>query len=394
VAYRDALQESDRARAYVEGRGLSVETLRAYGCGFAPAGEWPQDDSPKHRWKNGRIVTPLTTPEGRLINLHARAVGTCPRKKRHRYWPGNPTPPAAYFNAPAIKDESFDSGEPLVICEGPMDALSFIVEGWERAVAIYNTDGVPWRALRDNADTLVFAFDHDEDSETGQTDAAERAGEAYWRGFNAHTLHDEDSYAGHGDPNDALQAGELTLDYLEGIGTEAGGSGRSKNKPMTDEGSGPENKSHDHRPERAAATGNGRSENKPHDRSAEGPERPADGTGPKAGQSPTTQATDGEAAGGAYEPADLVPYWNGDDVGHLGRWLWERGGVPEGDVGAGLYADRELHVWIKEKLEAGPQGTSERAQTRLRWVLWRLYAAHGPEEVPEGQIPVPPMRRA
>ena len=365
VAYRDALQESDRARAYVEGRGLSVETLCAYGCGFAPAGEWPQDDSPKHRWKNGRIVTPLTTPEGRLINLHARAVGECPRKKRHRYWPGNPTPPAAYFNAPAIEDESSDSGDPLVICEGPMDALSFITEGHERTIAIYNTDGVPWRALRDNADTLVFAFDHDEDSETGQTDAAERAREAYWRGFDAHTLHDEDSYAGHGDPNDALQAGELSLDYLEGIGTEAVASG-----------------------------GDSCSENNPHDRPAEGPERPADGTGPKAGRSPASQAVGGESGGGTCEPADLAEYWNGTDVGHLGRWLWERGGVPEGDVGAGLYADRELHVWIKEKLEAGPRGTSERAKIRLRWVLWRLYAAHGPEEVPARQIPIPPMRRA
>ena len=357
VAYRDALQESDRARAYVEGRGLSVETLRAYGCGFAPAGEWPQDDSPKHRWKNGRIVTPLTTPEGRLVNLHARAVGTCPRKKRHRYWPGNPTPPAAYFNAPAIKDESFDSGEPLVICEGPMDALSFIVEGWERAVAIYNTDGVPWRALRDNADTLVFAFDHDEDSETGQTDAAERAGEAYWRGFDAHTLHDEDSYAGQGDPNDALQAGELTTGYLEAL--------------------------------------NGVIE----DGAAEGAVAAADGNGPEAGQSPTSREMDREATGEKPQKqsataADLIPYWNGDDIGHLGRWLWERGGVPDGDVGAGLYADRELHVWIKEKLEAGPRGTSKQTKIRLRWVLWRLYAAHGPEEVPEGQIPIPPMRRA
>lgn len=67
--------------------------------------------------------------------------------------------------------------------------------------------------------------------------------------------------------------------------------------------------------------------------------------------------------------------------------------MPEGDVGAGLYADRELHVWIKEKLEAGPQGMSKQTQTRFRWALWRLYAAHGPEEVPEGQIPIPPMRR-
>jgi len=68
--------------------------------------------------------------------------------------------------------------------------------------------------------------------------------------------------------------------------------------------------------------------------------------------------------------------------------------VPDGDVGAGLYADRELYKWIEEKLQAGPQGTTEQTQIRLRWVLWRLYAARGPEDVPEGQIPIPPMRRA
>jgi len=68
--------------------------------------------------------------------------------------------------------------------------------------------------------------------------------------------------------------------------------------------------------------------------------------------------------------------------------------VPEGEVSPGLYADRELHKWIKEKLEAGPRGTSEQTQSRLRWVLWRLYAAHDPEEVPERQIAIPPMRRA
>jgi hypothetical protein len=71
--------------------------------------------------------------------------------------------------------------------------------------------------------------------------------------------------------------------------------------------------------------------------------------------------------------------------GRRGRWALR---------GSGAHADRELHVWVKEKLEAGPQGTSKRTQNRLRWVLWRLYAARGPEEVPEGQIPVPPMRRA
>jgi len=164
--------------------------------------------------------------------------------------------------------------------------------------------------------------------------------------FDAHTLHDEDSYAGHGDPNDALQAGELTLDYLERIQAESGRGGRSKNNPM----------------------------------------QPAD-----SGRSENNLMTGGA---NAVTAADLIPYWNGSDVGHLGRWLWERGGVPEGEVSPGLYADRELHVWIKEKLEAGPQGTTEQDRIRLRWVLWKLYAAYGPEEVPDWQIPIPPMRRA
>jgi hypothetical protein len=350
VGYRDALAESEKARAYVEARGLSVETLHAYGCGFAPAGEWiGQDNAP-------RLVTPHTTPDGRLVNLSGRFLGDCDPGHRHRHIGGNPT---ALFNASAIED----GDGPLVLCEGPLDALSFIEAGWERTVALHNTDGMPWDALRGNAEALVFAFDRDD---TGREDATERAIEATRRGYGAHTLHDEAAYRDHGDPNEALQAGELTLDYLKGVGTgpgeDPGGDGRSENNPMRSP--------------------------------AEGAEVDADERSTGAGQSPVESTK--SQNGGNVEPtaADLVPYWNGSDVGHLGRWLWERGGVPDGDVGGGLYADRELHVWIKEKLEAGPNGTSEQTQIRLRWVLWRLYAAHGPEEVPEGQIPIPPMRRA
>lgn len=364
--YREALKSSEKARGYVEARGLSVGTLHAYGCGFAPAGQWiGQDNAP-------RLVTPHTTPDGRLVNLSGRFLGDCDPGQRHRHIGGNST---ALFNASAIED----GDGPLVICEGPFDALSFIEAGWERTVALHNTKGVPWETLRGNAETLVFAFDRDD---TGREDAVERAREAVLRGYEAHVLPDEEgTYGGHGDPNDALQAGELTLGYLEGIGTQSGelspcasGDGPSENKLMTD--------------------GRGASENNPCSPAAEARETPPDGSAPKAAQSPTSRKGGGEAAEDEPTAADLVPYWNGDNIGHLGRWLWERGGVPEGDVGAGLYADRELHRWIKTQLEAGPNGTSEQTQIRLRWVLWRLYAAHGPEEVPESQIPIPPMRRA
>ncbi|MCS3856537.1 hypothetical protein GGP78_003241 [Salinibacter ruber] len=386
--YRDALKESPQAKRYVEGRGVPAETLHAYGCGYAPPGEWPQDGKSFHRWENGRIVTPLTTPEGRLINLHGRAVGECPRKKRHRYLDDNPNPPVAYFNAAAINEET----GPLVICEGPMDAFSFIVEGHARSVAIYNTDGVPWDDLRGSASALVFAFDYDEESETGQTDAFKRATEAVRRGFDAHTLHDEAAYAGHNDPNDALQAGELSLDYLEGIGTDSAGSptgdtnsgkshegggnpgpGGAENDPMTDGANGavPAGKE-DENTVSAGTTGR--------------PERPANGSGTDEGQSPTPEATGEEDGAQEHTAADLVLYWDGSDVGHLGRWLWERGGVPDGDCGGGVYADRELHEWIEEALQSGPGGTTEEERGRLRRVLWRLYATHGPEDVPEDVV--------
>jgi hypothetical protein len=331
--YREALKSSEKARAYVEGRGLSVGALHAYGCGYAAPGDWiGQDNAP-------RLVTPHTTPDGRLVNLSGRYLGECDPGQRHRHIGGNPT---ALFNASAVQDGS----GPLVLCEGPLDALSFIEAGHDRAAALHNTDGVPWGALRGNASVLVFAFDADG---TGREDANERAIEATRRGYDAHTLHDEAAYRGHGDPNEAQQSGALSLDYLRKIGRDGA--------------------------------------------AAEDRETAADRSGPEADRSPTSHDATTGADEGQATAADLAGYWNGGDIGHLGRWLWERGGVPEGDVGAGLYADRELHVWIKEQLEAGPHGTTEQTQIRLRWVLWRLYAAHGPEEVPEGQIPIPPMRR-
>lgn len=336
--YRGALKRSEKARAYVEGRGLSVETLHRYGCGFAPAGEWiGANNAP-------RLVTPHTTapgerPDGRpkLVNLSGRYLGECSKEKRHRHVTGNPT---ALFNASAIAK----GGGPLVFCEGPLDALSFIEAGHSRAVALHNTGGVPWTALRGNASALVFAFDADD---TGTEDAVERAREAVLRGYEAHVLPDgEGTYGGHSDPNEALQHGALNLLYLSDLAAADSGN------PMAD-----------------------RNAEKPHD-------------DPDSGDSGNKPMTDDE---NAVTTADLVPYWNGGDIGHLGRWIWERSPAPMGDAGGGLYADRALHKWIAGALQAGPHGTGEREKNRLRWVLWRLYARFGPEDVPEERIPVSPM---
>jgi hypothetical protein len=313
-----------------------VETLHARGCGYAAPGEWIGSDNAP------RLVTPHTTPSAgggaRLVNLSGRYLGDCPDGKRHRHVAGNPT---GLFNAPAVQEGS----GPLVLCEGPMDALSFIEAGHARTAALHNTSGVPWPALRGNVSAIVFAFDADE---TGRAGAAERAREAVRRGYEAHILPDgEGAYGGHSDPNDALQHGALSLDYVREVGAAP----------------------------------------------AESREAPADRRDPEAGGLPTAQPNGEEGGAEEHTAADLVAYWNGSEIGHLGRWIWERERAPVGDAGAGLYADRELHRWIKEKLEAGPGGTTQRERERLRWALWRLYAAFGPEDVPAGQIPMPPPQR-
>jgi hypothetical protein len=389
LQYRDALKESDKARAYVEGRGLSVETLYAHGCGYAAPGEWLDDDIKKdgrymHRAPNGRIVTPHTTPGGRLVCLSGRAVEPCPDWLRKRHLDGHSP---ALFNALAIEGEPSGTSGPLVLCEGPFDALSFIEAGWKRTAALHNTDGVPWDALRGSVSALVFAFDRDD---TGREDALKRAREAIRCAFDAYTLHDEAAYQGHGDPNDALGAGELTLDYLEGIGTESGGDGRSENNPMHSadrDGEPPDSGRGENDPmtdgTNGAVPAGKEDENAVSAGTTERPERPANGSGTDEGQSPTPEATGEEDGAQEHTAADLVLYWDGSDVGHLGRWLWERGGVPDGDCGGGVYADRELHEWIEEALQSGPGGTTEEERGRLRRVLWRLYATHGPEDVPE-----------
>jgi len=206
TGYVAALKEDERARAYVEGRGLSVDVLTAYGCGYAAPGKWIGPGA------GHRIVTPHTRPaesrHGRcqLVNLSGRHAGDTESGNRHRHIGGNPT---ALFNANAIHEGT----GPLVVTEGPMDALSFIKAGHTRTVALHNTDGVPWKALQGATTTLVFAFDADD---TGRTKARIRARDGAMRGFETHIL-PEGAYGRYSDPNEALQHGALSVRYLRGL---------------------------------------------------------------------------------------------------------------------------------------------------------------------------------
>jgi hypothetical protein len=211
VRYRHALKESGSpgakaARAYVRGRGLSIDTLYRYGCGYAEPGAWLEDGVQKggrhvHRSPRGRIVTPHTTPEGELVNLYGRAAGTGEGWLKHRHLKGNPK---GLFNGQAIRE-----GEgPLVVCEASLDALSVIEAGHARTVAVHGKSGLPWPALRGRVRHVVFALDTDAGKE-----ARQQAREAALRGYTAHLLPAE-AYGGAGDASEALQAGALDLSYV------------------------------------------------------------------------------------------------------------------------------------------------------------------------------------
>src|SRR5712691_1233488 len=72
AVFQTALPGSPGA-AYLQQRGIPLALAQQCGVGYAAPGTWP----PAARdWRGGRVVFPHTTPEGCLVNLYGRAVGT------------------------------------------------------------------------------------------------------------------------------------------------------------------------------------------------------------------------------------------------------------------------------------------------------------------------------
>jgi len=128
--------------------------LRQRGVGSAAPGSWPHK---ARDWHGGRVVFPHTTPDGRLVNLYGRAVGTAeqvPKAKRHDHLPGE----KASFNAAALQG----GAGPLWVCEGAFDALASLRGGARRRPV---GRGAWARKVRE----LVLALD------------ADAAGQQQWR---------------------------------------------------------------------------------------------------------------------------------------------------------------------------------------------------------------------
>lgn len=153
--FREALIPGSLAARYLEWRGISLETAKRFGLGYAAYGEWPhynKKGKPVRQWKYGRLVVPHTDPGGRIINLYGRAIGgdDVPKEVRHSHLRG----PRGVFNAPAM------AADTVFITEGAFDALALIEAGYPTAVAVFGINGLRLEWLK--AKTVVFAMDQDE----------------------------------------------------------------------------------------------------------------------------------------------------------------------------------------------------------------------------------------
>jgi hypothetical protein len=157
------------------------------------------------------MVFPHTTPDGLLVNLYGRAVGTAeqvPKAKRHDHLPGA----KGYFNAAVLQ-----TGAGLLwVCEGAFDALALLAAGVPRVVAIFGVHGWRWDWVREVRE-LVFALDADA---AGQQQWRQLARQAALRGKQVRVLPTA-AYGGYKDVNEAWAAGVLAV----GVGPAAAAAG-------------------------------------------------------------------------------------------------------------------------------------------------------------------------
>ncbi len=197
TAFQAALPGSHGA-AYLQQRGIPLALAQQLGVGYAAPGRWPHA---ARDWHGGRVVFPHTTPDGRLVNLYGRAVGTgeqVPKAKRHDHLPGV----KGYFNAAALQA----GPGPLWVCEGAFDALALLAAGVPRVVAIFGVQGWRWDWAREVRE-LVFALDADT---AGQQQWRQLARQAALRGKRVAVL-PAAAYGGCKDVSDAWATGVLAV---------------------------------------------------------------------------------------------------------------------------------------------------------------------------------------
>src|SRR5216683_969146 len=182
--YRLQLKESERAIAYLKGRGLSGPVAARFGIGYAPddwqplAGSFPDyhskvleaaglviagDAGKRYDRFRDRIMFPIHDGSGRVIGFGGRVLD----KGEPKYLNSPETPLfekgrelyGLYQAQKAIR-----TAQQVLVVEGYMDVVALAQHGVEYAVATLGTSTTPIHAqkLFRIADSVVFCFDGDE----------------------------------------------------------------------------------------------------------------------------------------------------------------------------------------------------------------------------------------
>ncbi len=219
--YKAELKKSERAIAYLKGRGLTGEIAARFGLGYAPAG-WQGlasvfadyadrslvaaglviqgDDGKRYDRFRDRIMFPIVSQRGQIIGFGGRVLDKSEPK---------------YLNSP--ETPLFEKGHELyglfharqgvraagrvIVVEGYMDVVALAQYGVTNAVATLGTATTPWHVqkLFRQTDEVVFCFDGDAAGRRAAWRALENALEHLQDGKQVRFLflpaeHDPDSY--------------------------------------------------------------------------------------------------------------------------------------------------------------------------------------------------------
>ena len=181
--YKAELKKSERAIAYLKGRGLTGEIAARFGLGYAPAGWQPLsaafpdyaarglvdaglviqgEEGKRYDRFRDRIMFPIVSQRGQVIGFGGRVLD----KSEPKYLNSPETPLFekgrelyGLFQArPGIRQ----TGRALVV-EGYMDVVALAQFGVDYAVATLGTATTPWQVqkLLRQSDEVVFCFDGD-----------------------------------------------------------------------------------------------------------------------------------------------------------------------------------------------------------------------------------------
>jgi DNA primase catalytic core len=193
--YHERLYKNPAALEYLESRGLKdPDALARFRIGFADRSlglRLPEKNRVEgkeirerlqklgiyresgHEHFNGSIVLPVLDEAGQVSEIYGRKVGKHLRKgtPKHLYLPG---PHAGIWNPEAL--ESPD----LILCEAPLDALTFWVNGLQNVTFIYGTQGFPeyleTALIEHHTKRVYLAYDADKSGDTAaERDAARLA---------------------------------------------------------------------------------------------------------------------------------------------------------------------------------------------------------------------------